>query len=77
MSIQILKNHTALDLFHITHAVCSSLEFKVSAVRFTLNSLMMAHKLFTLENIELMGHHQRAFSTICVWRFMNEPFGMA
>lgn len=37
---------------------------KVSAVRFTLNSLMTAHKLFTLGNIELTGHHWGAFSTI-------------
>ena len=37
---------------------------KVSVERFTLNSLMKAHKLFTLGNIELTGHHRGAFSTI-------------
>lgn len=38
---------------------------KVSTVRFTFNShgISMAHMLFTLENVELMVHRQRALST--------------
>ena len=39
---------------------------KVSTVRFTFNlspEISMAHMLFTLENVELRVHHQRAFST--------------
>ena len=47
---------------------------EVSAVRFTLNSLMTAHERLTLDSVELTGHHQGAFSTILYLEIYKRAF---